>query len=614
MVRLAWKPDRTPPELQDGLAALAESFPICPSSAADAMDLVFVPGGDEGRLEIRCSGREAEISYDQPARAWRAIGALLADLPKPGEPHVEQTPFRSLGVMIDCSRNAVMKPDTLRAWMRRLALFGYNQLMLYTEDTYELPGEEYFGYLRGRYTAEDLRGLDAFAARLGIEMVGCIQTLGHLEQLLKWSAYRDIKDTPSVLLVDHDRTYDLIEKMIVQYASNLRSRRLHIGMDETHDLGRGRFMDRFGYQRGYDIFNRHLARVVDICKRHGVLPMIWSDMFFRMGSATGSYYDPASVIPDDVRRAIPRDVTLVYWDYEHDQSSFYADWIARHRDLGFEPVMASGIWTWGGHLWYGHERTDANLPPCVRACKESGLKEIFFTMWGDDGAYCEYDSAWAGIAQAAELSFGDDPHDLAARFAALCGADYDTVIQTSAIQKRVRAGSLLWDDPLLRIYWKNERIQSPDIWRRVVRDFNGILRRLGATSRQTEPVDFDHLATVVRFLRDKVKLGLALDAAYASRDAEALEKVRIAAARMPRRIDAALGTFRRQWHRRNRPQGFETLQLRLGGQQQRWRELAMRLDELIRGEIPDIPELDEQPSGELTIHSRWRDVSAGGIK
>ena len=40
---------------------------------------------------------------------------------------------------------------------RRLALLGYNAAMLYTEDTYALPDEPYFGFLRGAYTAAELR-------------------------------------------------------------------------------------------------------------------------------------------------------------------------------------------------------------------------------------------------------------------------------------------------------------------------------------------------------------------------------------------------------------------------------------------------------------------------
>ena len=54
---------------------------------------------------------------------------------------------KTLGVMLDCSRNAVMKPEKVMEFAELIAGMGYNTLMLYTEDTYELEGEPYFGYM-----------------------------------------------------------------------------------------------------------------------------------------------------------------------------------------------------------------------------------------------------------------------------------------------------------------------------------------------------------------------------------------------------------------------------------------------------------------------------------
>ena len=54
--------------------------------------------------------------------------------------------------MLDCSRNAVMKVSKLKEFIDFLSKAGYNALELYLEDTYEVEGEPYFGYMRGRYT------------------------------------------------------------------------------------------------------------------------------------------------------------------------------------------------------------------------------------------------------------------------------------------------------------------------------------------------------------------------------------------------------------------------------------------------------------------------------
>ena len=92
--------------------------------------------------------------------------------------------FDSLGVMIDMSRNAVMSVDGLKRFLPLLKKMGYNCVMLYTEDTYEVDGEPYFGYMRGRYSKAEMKELDAFAASIGITMIPCIQTLAHLEEKL----------------------------------------------------------------------------------------------------------------------------------------------------------------------------------------------------------------------------------------------------------------------------------------------------------------------------------------------------------------------------------------------------------------------------------------------
>ena len=48
------------------------------------------------------------------------------------------------GVMLDMSRNGVMKPSMVNRFVDYISSFGYNMLQLYTEDTYEVKDEPYF--------------------------------------------------------------------------------------------------------------------------------------------------------------------------------------------------------------------------------------------------------------------------------------------------------------------------------------------------------------------------------------------------------------------------------------------------------------------------------------
>lgn len=475
-----------PQELLKVLKILSEEYPFFEKNGNcnDGIKIELEKCNEDGISSVDIKGNKAIIKYNELSNACRGLGSLLA-----GINVTEKNPFNTLGIMIDCSRNAVMTIEYLKKWLRRLALMGYNTIMLYTEDTYKLPDEPYFGFLRGAYSMAEVKELDDYAEKLGIDVIACIQTLGHLGQVLKWPYYEKLRDGQTVLMVDEEETYKLIEKMILFWKNALRSKRIHIGMDETHDLGRGKFMDKNGYEHGFNIFNRHLSKVNDICLKHGLKPLIWSDMYFRLGNKNNWYYEKNTVIPDDVKSKIPKSVDLVYWDYCHTEKEFYLDWIDRHRDLGFEPVMASGVWTWS-RLWYDHKQTRQTIKPCIEACIEAKLKEIFFTLWGDDGAYCEFDSSMAGLCFAAELSYGGDGGDeiMEKRFKAICQCSYGAQIMASEIQSSndesftecgndisIHASAILWDDPLLGIIWMSG---EPEYWDKVIGKYSFILEKL----------------------------------------------------------------------------------------------------------------------------------------
>ena len=46
--------------------------------------------------------------------------------------------YKSLGVMLDFSRNGVMTLDSLKRFLTTIKKMGYNTLFLYMEDTYQV--------------------------------------------------------------------------------------------------------------------------------------------------------------------------------------------------------------------------------------------------------------------------------------------------------------------------------------------------------------------------------------------------------------------------------------------------------------------------------------------
>ena len=139
-------------------------------------------------LTVDWDGAEALIRAEHRAALGRGLFLLsCAVLEKKTALHVrERRRFAHCGAMLDMSRNRVMTVEGVKKWIDRQAALGLNLLMLYTEDTYEIPEYPYFGYLRGRYSQAELREIDAYAEERGIELIPCVQTLGHFKQFLQW--------------------------------------------------------------------------------------------------------------------------------------------------------------------------------------------------------------------------------------------------------------------------------------------------------------------------------------------------------------------------------------------------------------------------------------------
>jgi len=616
-VRLCWKTESVSPLARPMLRLLGEEYAIRETldGARRSGEVALRIELDEGMAghSIRVSGGEADIRCGRLCGAGRAVGTLLSGLAPEGASVEEGPAFATLGALIDCGHNGTVRPAHVRKWLRRMSLLGYNMLMVYTEAGYELPGEPAFGYMRGRYSASDMKALDDYAAQLGIEMVGAIQALGHLEQTLKWPAYAALRDTEHTLLVGEERTYELIDKMVGYWGGVFRSRRLHLGMDETYDLGRGKYLDRNGYRRGLDIYSEHLKRVAAICERHGLRPMIWSDVLFKLASAGGGHYDTKSEIPPEVVAALPKGTDLVYWDYYNPEKQHYLDRIASHRALGAEPVMASAVWSWAT-VWHNWTRTETCAGPCVDACREAGLKEMIFTLWSDDGAFWELDSALAGVVYAAEKCHGAgvvDGERLARRFAGVCLSNLAVHREASGINDPLASCSVMWDDPLASMFLRKVAADDPTALGRAEQRYLEVARALEPHRHDRAAGDLGHAWLAARFHALKTGMAARLFAAYAVRDRKALAAVRDEAPVMVALIEELAQSFRALWMERCEPLGLEVLQIRFAGQAERYRELARRIGELLEGETDSLPELDEAQRGPFAPAGRYRALATG---
>ena len=503
-----------------------------------------------------------------------------------------------LGVMLDCSRNAVFTVEALCRFIDKLAAMGYNTLQLYTEDTYEIEGEPYFGYLRGRYTADELRAVDAYCQEKGIELIPCIQTLAHLRALQRWDhRFGRVMDQRDVLLVGEEETYLLIDKMFASLAACFTSRRVHIGMDEAHCLGRGRYLDLHGKEDRSEIFLAHLRRVSEIAERYGFRPMMWGDMFYHLGTG-GRYLGAALTLTEEIRALVPKELDLVYWDYYNTEKAGYDLMNRGFAQFGNPIVFAGGAWMWAGYAPL-NEFSQKTTAAAMASCREFGVRDILITMWGDDGGEGSPFSLLPSLLFAAEHARGNtDLSAIKAKFFALFGEDFDRMMALDLPNRPIAAGPKGDENPC-RYALANDPLRG--IHDLTVKEGDGRVyaahaRRLRAYAREGGEYAylFSAMAELCATLELKYDLGLRLHRAYLAGDREGLRAAGRDLRRAARRLHRFYLALRGAWMREKKPHGFEIQDLRLGGLERRLVHAAETVERYLAGEIMEIPELAEQ--------------------
>ena len=537
-------------------------------------------------------GSSAQITAEDMAALHRGVFLLSrAVREKQQELNLSQTRhFAHCGAMLDLSRNAVMTVEGVKRWIDHQAALGLNLLMLYTEDTYTIPEYPYFGYLRGRYSQAELKAIDEYAAQHGVEMIPCIQTLGHLRQFLQWPSSWPLRDQPDILLIDDEKTYQFLDAALASLASCFRSRRIHIGMDEAHGVGLGRYLLQHGYTDRFELLTRHLSRVVELCGKYGFRPMMWSDMFFRLGSATNDYYDLENHIPDSVIASLPP-VEQAYWDYYHTDEIFYDRMLEEHSRMG-TAVFAGGVWTWSGFL-PNREKTTQTMMPALRVAARRGIDTVFATLWGDDGAETDHlmavdrftlfsEACWTGA------DFSPEECELAAE--CLTGlprklrAVWDHFYADSWQESTGKM--LIWCDPLYPCGVSEER-------RKTLADGAAeALRTLSDFSEAQTRTDLRYTRCLYNALLRKSNLIHDLRAAYEKQDRQSMGA--IAAEQIPGVIESyreLMSAHRELWEKHRKRQGWEVLALRYGGAIGRLEDVGDEIRRWSDGVLSAIPEL-----------------------
>ncbi len=556
-------------QIQDAAAEQAAREILSALPVSSFPDCTFRCRPIEHGLTLSRSGETGEIGYGDRRSLLRAI-TLIAEHANESRYEIAETPsYELLCAMPDVSRNAVPTVQTLKKLYRLLAMEGYNAVMLYTEDVYELPNHPYFGHLRGRYTEQELKELDAYAELLGLEMIPAIQTLAHLNAFFEWPASAPLCDCNDIMLVGEQKVEALLDEMLSVLSNTLKSRKINIGFDEAFMLGCGKYLDRNGYRPRVDIMLSHLSKVVALCKKYGYEPRMWSDMFFRTANK-GPYRVPGINISPEVAAQVPPEVTLVYWDYYQIDAADYDEMFRQHRAFD-NPIAFAG----GDSSWYGPVPLNRLSANCCRAAVESlrrnHIREVYVTMWKDDGAACSLFSTLPTLFGYAEACWGRPCEASAERLLLLTGMNEEEVLAFEDMyalpgregfgRTRANPGKYMFYENILEGKFD---CHIPDGSRAVIGRATERLARYSDAPSEYQYL-FDTVLAFGRVLTQKAELGKELYRCYGAGDRAGVERLAEQLPTLCSLIREFREKLRRQWLTENKCFGFDVLDIRIGG-------------------------------------------------
>jgi hexosaminidase len=319
---------------------------------------------------------EAAIVGETGAGVFYGVQTFKQLLPLPGATRVLPTgtvrdwpAMRYRGIDDDLSRGPFPTLAFQEHQIRVFASFKINIYSPYFEHTLLYPDQPLAAPPGSSLTPAEIAQLVDFARQYHITIVPEQEAFGHLHHVLKWELYQDDAETPHgyVLAPGQSGTLPLIKDWFTDIAQEFPSPFIHIGADETFDLGVGRTHDAV-QQQGYGpVYVAFLKQIHDQLSPLNRRLLFWGDI----GDAN----------PDAVS-ALPKDMIAVPWNYS-DSAGF---------DKMIEPFAKNGIETWvapGDSNWnqvFPLARTALwNIQGFIRDGQRLGSTGALTTVWNDDG-------------------------------------------------------------------------------------------------------------------------------------------------------------------------------------------------------------------------------------
>lgn len=335
--------------------------------------------------------------------------------------------MRYRGLHDDLSRGPVPTLEFQKKQIRTLAAYKVNVLSPYFEHTLAYSSNPLIAPPGGALTHSDIKELVAYAALYHVDIVPEQEAFGHLHHILKYEIYSPLAETPHghVLAPGQPGSLLLIRQMFAEIDSLFPSHFVHLGADETFELGRGQTAERVKTEGIGSVYLDFLKQIETALRPSGKRFLFWGDVAMNQ---------------PDLVKTLPKDLIAVAWNYDPDTS--FTRFIAPFRDAGIETWVAPGVNNWN-RVYPDNAMALPNIQRFVRDGQRLGATGVLNTSWDDDGESL-FNQTWYGdlFGAAAGWQPGESSIDA---FASSYGRVFhgDTTGKIDEAQRRITAAHAL---------------------------------------------------------------------------------------------------------------------------------------------------------------------------
>lgn len=299
------------------------------------------------------------------------------------------------GISDDISRGQVSTIENFKRIIKFISEYKMNTYMPYMEDLIQFDSYPEIGVSRGALSKDEIKEIVEYADDHFVEVIPVFQTLGHFENILSQPEFIKYADFPGAASLDvtNPGTYKFLETMLKEVFELFPSEYIHIGADESYDVGYGNSRSIVEQTSLTEVHADHYQKIYNICKKNDKKVMMYGDIILSH--------------PEILER-IPKDIIIVDWHYfprfEYPSTQTFSE-------AGFNYIVSPTVWNFNASFPESFLAIP-NIETLTRSGIENNSIGMINSCWGDYGSETFRELNLYGYAWSAQCSWSIDKSEV----------------------------------------------------------------------------------------------------------------------------------------------------------------------------------------------------------